>query len=117
MMARGEPPLCVGLAGAAGLCGVSYDTLQRRWRAMVDEEGFPSPYWGVRRGERPHWLRAGIVAWMEARSLGEAVRPDAPPAQVERPNRPANDAAAQQNSRRPDRVSALLLAAAGRSPS
>jgi len=101
----------VGLAGAAALVGLEYDYLQRHWRAMVQGEGFPAPFHGVRKGQRPRWLVAALVAWMEARSAGQItpLRVVAPP----QPARPANAPAAEQPRHSADRVSALLAAAGG----
>lgn len=76
-------PLTVTLHGAAALLGMTYDTLQRSWRAMVDQDGFPSPYIGSGVGQRPRWLREFVVRWMEARSAGGAL-PDFDAAQPDR---------------------------------
>jgi len=101
----------VGLAGAAALVGLSYDYLQRHWRALEASEGFPSPFLGARKGQRPRWLVSALLAWMEARSAGQItpLRVVAPA----QPTRPANDPAAEQPRHSADRVSALLAAAGG----
>jgi len=98
------------LHGAAARLGCSYSWLQKNWRRLVRDEGFPSPHLGDRKHGRPRWGADVLDRWQEGRSLvprGEAplpaVRAAAPPA-------PANDLTLGQ---RPDRVSALIAAAGG----
>lgn len=52
------------LRGAAIELGLTYDWLQRHWRT---EPGFPPPFKGARKGQRPLWARRVIVDYKTGR--------------------------------------------------
>ena len=56
------------LARLAARLDLSYDTVQGGWRAWVLDEGFPPPFLGAGRGQRPRWLAPAIDAWLARRS-------------------------------------------------
>jgi len=92
------------LDGAAALLGVSYDWLQRHWRRTP---GFPPPYVGGGRGQRPRWARAVILEFKLGRRWGADARATPAPS-FQFP--PANDAVRTPIA---DPVAALLAAAGG----
>ena len=57
-------PDALDLHGVAVLLGVSYSQLQRTWRTI---DGFPPPYLGGGKGERPRWARQAVIDFMHGR--------------------------------------------------
>lgn len=97
-------PDALDLNGAAALLGVTYDWLQRHWRTLP---GFPPPYLGGGKGQRPRWARAAIDEYkMGRRWSADALAPQA----LSHKFSPANDAVRAPIS---DPVAALLAAAGG----
>lgn len=97
-------PDVLDLTGVAQVLGVTYDWLQRHWRS---EPGFPPPFKGGGRGQRPLWALAVILDYR----LGRRWTAGAPA--VVAPSAAfavANDTI--PNPRQPD-VDALLAAAGG----
>lgn len=93
----------LSLRAVAQELGVTYDWLQRHWRGLP---GFPPPYIGAGRGERPRWWRQAILDFKAGRRFSPAAPAEAPPsARVEI----ANDLHPQS----PTDLTAALLAAAG----
>lgn len=82
------------IAGVAAARHCSVDHAQRMWRAWCEAEGFPRPWTGEGRGQRPWWTLESIDAWKLARATGRAGAPTAfvTPAQPEAAAGPANDA-------------------------
>ncbi len=109
-MTEAQHSLTVGLADAADQVGLTYDYLQRHWRRMVDEEGFPQPYKGNAPGAHPRWLRAPLIAWMERRS---GASPSVPVTQLDRAGTAANDVEGDHVAVKSDVVDELLTAAGG----
>lgn len=99
-------PRTVGLEGAAALLELTYDYLQRHWRELVDEAGFPTPYIGWRKRARPRWRADALEAWQ----TGARFEPSAPIYQDARdtPSTPASGTAEPE-----DYVAQLLRAAGG----
>lgn len=58
------------LRGAAAELGLTYDWLQRHWRT---EPGFPPPFKGARKGQRPLWARQVIVQYKTGHRWAEGV--------------------------------------------
>lgn len=105
----------VDLAGAAALVHRSTDRFAKVWRRLRDDHGFPSPFIGAGKGQRPWWRVADIEAWkaaQAARSVAVSIVTAADsPAQRQAEAEPANDPVARP-PRRGDLV-ARLVAAAG----
>jgi hypothetical protein len=103
----------VNLAGAAAELHRSYDWMQKHWRRLVRDEGFPMPFVGGEVGARPWWRVAAIVAWKDQRSgLAPSERTSANIAQPQDLDpRTANDPTPQPVA--PRAGAARLLAAAG----
>lgn len=112
-MERGGVPLNVGLAGAAAVCGVSYDYLQRHWRQLVDEAGFPPPYLGWSKGKHPRWATKRLAEWIEGHGRGERAVGIGGIPQLDAPKPAANDAVRKDFLAADDPVAALLAAAGG----
>ncbi|GAW42450.1 hypothetical protein SH203_02866 [Brevundimonas sp. SH203] len=97
-------PDVLDLRGVAQVLGVTYDWLQRHWRT---EPGFPPPFKGAGKGQRPLWARAVILEYrLGRRWAAEAPAQVAPSAAFA----VANDLV--HHARQPD-VDALLAAAGG----
>ena len=58
------PPDVLDLHGVAALLGVSYSRLQRSWRTL---DGFPPPFLGGGKGERPRWARQAVLDFINGR--------------------------------------------------
>lgn len=83
-----------------------YGWMQRNWRSLVEEEGFPAPFIGGQLGGRPWWRASAIEAWKDQKSgLPSTLAP------VPDPHVPANDATPRP--RDPRGRAAKLLAASG----
>lgn len=102
-------PDVLDLALLAVKLNLSYDTVQGGWRAWVRDEGFPTPFLGARRGQRPRWLASAIDAWLARRSGLAAPSTDIDGAQRRAAITPANDPLPTG----PRGRAAKLLAAAG----
>lgn len=81
----------------------SYDWMQKNWRRLVADEGFPPPFVGREPGARPWWRAALVEAWKDrnhdAQGWGRLAQPT---------ETVANDALPTP---RGDRASALIKAA------
>lgn len=99
------PPDALDLRGAADELGVTYDWLQRTWRGVP---GFPPPYLGGGKGQRPRWALQAIRDFKAGRRWAAAGGLPPVPASADRPV--ANDTQAIPVT---DRVAALLAAAGG----
>lgn len=97
-------PDALNLHGVAALLGVSYSALQRSWRTL---DGFPPPYLGGGKGERPRWARQAVVDFMNGRRWTAT---EAPPVAPSADRTAANDLVRVPI---PDTVAALLTAAGG----
>lgn len=97
-------PDVLDLHGVAGELGVTYDWLQRHWRT---EPGFPPPFKGGGRGQRPLWARQVITEYKLGRRWAAGSTAIVAPSAA---FPIANDLIPQ--SRQPD-VDALLAAAGG----
>lgn len=97
-------PDALDMNGAAALLGVTYDWLQRHWRALP---GFPPPYKGGGKGQRPLWARAAILDYIGGRRWTPATHALAPPSAA---YAVANDLTPLPIA---DPVAALLAAAGG----
>lgn len=97
-------PDALDLHGVAARLGVSYSQLQRTWRTI---DGFPPPYLGGGKGERPRWARQAVIDFMHGRRWAAT---EAPPVALSGAKAPANDAVRRPP---PDTVAALLFAAGG----
>lgn len=73
------PPDALDLRACADRLGVTYDWLQRSWRGWP---GFPRPYKGEGRGQRPLWSRDVIDAFKAGRRFDAAAPAAAPPSAV-----------------------------------
>lgn len=93
-------PDALDLHGVAALLGVTYDWLQRHWRTLP---GFPPPFLGGGKRQRPRWARASITDYMLGRRWAPGEAAAAPPAATI-----ANDAVRTPPT---DRVSTLLALA------
>jgi hypothetical protein len=108
----------VDLAGAAALMHRSIGRFTREWRALVVDEGFPLPFAGGGKRQRPWWRVADIEAWKQRKSLG-LPHPKAPATRGNLAQRPApigGPPAANDRVAPPLRsgdLAAQLLAAAG----
>lgn len=98
------PPDALDLTGCAADLGVSYDWLQRHWRRLP---GFPPPYVGGGKGQRPLWSRSVVAEYKAGRRFAADAAPTLAPS-FQFP--PANDAVRAPVS---DPVAALLAAAGG----
>lgn len=87
------------LRGVAAQLGVTYDWFQRHWRTL---DGFPPPYLGGGKGQRPRWLRAAVIDYQLGRRWTDSTAPATP---LSAGIAPANDPAPMPM---PDRASALL---------
>ena len=97
-------PDALDLHGVAGELGVTYDFVQRNWRRLP---GFPPPYLGGGKGQRPRWARSAITEFKQGRRWAAAdLAPVAPSAAKPIANDPVRVAP-------PDTVAALLTAAGG----
>ena len=97
-------PDALDLHGVAVQLGVSYSQLQRTWRTI---DGFPPPYLGGGKGERPRWARQAVTDFMLGRRWAAT---EAPPVALSAAKAPANDPVRRPP---PDNVAALLFAAGG----
>lgn len=98
------PADVVDLRGAAAQLGVGYHFLQSNWRTL---EGFPPPFIGGGKRERPRWAKSCIDEYKRGRRwVAGAVATVAASAL----HAPANDPSAFTP---PSDPVALLLAAAG----
>lgn len=92
----------VDLHGAAAELGVGYHYLQSNWRSL---EGFPPPFIGGGKRERPRWDVSVIREYRRGRRWPAGVATAAPLGAVPAANDPA------QYTPPADPVSALLAAA------
>lgn len=96
-------PDVLDLRGVAAQLGVRHGWLQKNWRTLP---GFPRPYLGGGRGERPRWWLGAITAFKAGRCfLPAEAAPVAPSA--------AYPAANDPTPRRADPEVDALIAAAG----
>ncbi|MHB8286664.1 MAG: hypothetical protein ACYDD1_18575 [Caulobacteraceae bacterium] len=96
----------VDLQLAAALLHRSYAWMAENWRRLVNEEGFPEPFVGKAKNQRPWWRRSAIEAWKDgARFSGSA--PEVKREELS----PANDPV--RAPRKGNSVVEALLAAAG----
>lgn len=98
------PPDVLDLRGVAAQLGVSYAALQTGWRTLP---GFPPPFLGAGKGERPRWAFKAIQDFKLGRRWTPA---DAAPVARSHQFPVANDPVPQPIS---DPVAALLAAAGG----
>lgn len=98
------PPDVLDLRGVAARLGVSYAMLQSSWRTLP---GFPPPFIGAGKGQRPRWALQAILDFKAGRRWGAA---DAAPVAPSHQFPIANDAVRIPVS---DPVAALLAAAGG----
>lgn len=97
-------PDALDLHGAAARMGVTYGWLQSNWRCIP---GFPPPYIGGGKGQRPRWAAEAIDQF----KLGRRWSADAPATPARSHQFPvANDTVRAPIS---DPVAALLAAAGG----
>lgn len=108
----------VDLHGAAAMLHRSYHRFQKAWRGLP---GFPPPFIGSAKGQRPFWRRDDIEAWKAGArwplTPSEGVATPGHLAQREAaepaPNAPSNDL--RPPPMHPaDRAAHLLAAAGGR---
>lgn len=97
------PPDALDLRACAAELGVTYGWLQRHWRSTP---GFPRPYKGEGRGERPLWWLDAIRDFKAGRRFDAGAPAAAPPSFVP----VANDVTAAPP---PDAVARLLAAMGG----
>lgn len=102
----------VDLSAAAALIHRKYDWMQKNWRRLVADEGFPRPFIGGRPGGRPWWRAAAIEAWKDRQGQAQTdvnlAQPD--PAATPGPST-ANDPAPRRPA--PASLASRLVAAAG----
>lgn len=97
----------VDLHGAAALLHRSYHSVQKTWRKLP---GFPPPFIGGGKGERPWWVAEDIEAYKRGRRWPAAGEGQAAPAPDAAPI--ANDPTPRRV--RTDPVNRLRAAAGGR---
>jgi hypothetical protein len=73
------PPDALDLRACAAELGVTYGWLQRSWRTWP---GFPRPYKGEGKGERPLWWRQAIGEFKAGRRFIAGAPAEAPPSAV-----------------------------------
>lgn len=98
------PPDVLDLHGVAARLGVSYATLQCGWRTLP---GFPPPFIGAGKGQRPRWALQAIIDFKAGRRWSAA---DAAPVALSHQFPIANDTVPIAVT---DPVAALLAAAGG----
>lgn len=98
------PPDVLDLRGAAARLGVGYDWLQSNWRTL---DGFPPPFLGGGKGQRPRWALAAIDQFKNGRRW---LAHDAAPVALSASRPVANDVTPTPIS---DPVAALLAYAGG----
>ncbi len=98
------PADVLDLKRAAHELGVSYHWLQSHWRTV---EGFPAPFFGQGKGQRPRWSRKAILEYRDGRRWTHEERAPSPPSRV---MPPAND---PRPTALADPAAALLAAAGG----
>lgn len=97
------PPDALDLRACAAELGVTYGWLQSHWRSW---SGFPRPYKGEGRGQRPLWSLAAIREYKAGRRFDVVDTAAAPPSAVPI----ANDAV---HAPPPDPVLRLVAAMGG----
>ncbi|MGQ3041421.1 MAG: hypothetical protein ACT6TH_14445 [Brevundimonas sp.] len=98
------PPDVLDLRGVAARLGVSYAMLQSSWRTLP---GFPPPFMGARKGQRPRWSLQAINDFKAGKRFSAF---EAAPVAPSHRHPVANDVVRTPVT---DTVAALLAAAGG----